>query len=166
MTQGSTPVQPGRAWLVGLVLAACLALAACGATEAPRPEFRPAQGTVADTARAMIGQPYCYGGSTPGQGFDCSGLVQWCYAQHGINLPRRTEDLLNVGRRVDKSELVNGDLVFFVTGYKVSTLHVGIYTGHGRFVHSPTTGSQVREESLYERYWVRTYLESRRIYGP
>ena len=92
--------------------------------------------------------------------------MQWCFAQHGIHLPRRTEDLLQVGRRVSKDDLTSGDLVFFVTGRRSSSLHVGIYSGKGRFVHSPTTGSRVREESMYERYWIRNYLEARRVITP
>ena len=115
------------------------------------------------TAQSQIGTPYRSGGNSPAKGFDCSGLVQWCYQAHGFSLPRRTEDLLRTGVPVEKSDLIQGDLVFFNVTRKRWGLHVGIYSGKGRFIHSPTPGARVREESLWERYWVRHYIGARRI---
>src|SRR5690349_3264616 len=40
------------------------------------------------TALKLRGTPYRNGGSDPDMGFDCSGLVQWVFAQHGVTLPR------------------------------------------------------------------------------
>jgi len=118
---------------------------------------------VTDTARSQLGVPYRSGGDSPREGFDCSGLVQWCYSAHGVKLPRRTEDQLRVGVPVNREDLQPGDLVFFNVTRKRWGLHVGIYTGRGRFIHSPTPGARVREESLYERYWQRTYIGARRV---
>lgn len=141
-----------------------IALQGCAVFDAsaPGPAHAP-RGTVADTARSQLGTPYVAGGNNPGQGFDCSGLVQWCYSVHGYKLPRRTEDQLSIGTPVKKNELAPGDLVFFNVSRKRWGLHVGVYTGRGRFVHSPTPGSRVREEDLSMHYWVRTYIGARRI---
>lgn len=130
--------------------------------EAPEKKPPPKAG-VTETARSQIGVPYRNGGDSPRTGFDCSGLVQWCYSVNGYSLPRRTEDMLRVGVPVPREELMPGDLVFFNVSRKRWGLHVGVYSGSGRFIHSPTPGSRVREESLYERYWLRTYIGARRI---
>jgi len=141
-----------------------LAVSGCAMFETPPPEApaKPKE-TVTQTARAQIGAPYRGGGASPSSGFDCSGLVQWCYAVHGYSLPRRTEDLLGVGVPVAKEDLIPGDLVFFNVTRKRWGLHVGIYSGRGMFIHSPTPGAHVREESLFERYWLRTYIGARRV---
>ncbi|WP_459934765.1 C40 family peptidase [Fundidesulfovibrio butyratiphilus] len=149
----------------GLLLAvlALVVLAGC-AGEIPGPQRRQVyKESVLETARQQIGVPYRSGGESPREGFDCSGLVQWTYARHGVKLPRRTEDQLKAGRPVSKSDLIPGDLVFFNVSRKRWGLHVGIYSGKGRFIHSPTPGSRVREESLDIRYWVRTYIGARRV---
>lgn len=141
-----------------------LGLSGCAVFESEAPERKPPpKASVTETARSQIGTPYRNGGDNPGTGFDCSGLVQWCYSVHGYSLPRRTEDMLMVGVPVAKEDLVPGDLVFFSVGSKRWNLHVGLYSGKGRFIHSPTPGSKVREESLYERYWLRSYIGARRI---
>ncbi|GFK94018.1 Murein DD-endopeptidase MepH [Fundidesulfovibrio magnetotacticus] len=159
-----------RAFGPGLTRRLCAAflalslLAGCGTTLPVTPEpLPPPKASVVETARGQLGAPYRAGGDSPRSGFDCSGLVQWCYAVQGHKLPRRTEDMLKVGRPVDKADLKPGDLVFFNVTRKRWGLHVGIYTGRGRFIHSPTPGAHVREESLAERYWVRTYIGARRV---
>lgn len=138
--------------------------AGCSVFDSAPPERSlPSDRSVAGTARSQIGAPYVSGGNHPSKGFDCSGLVQWCYLENGYKLPRRTEDLLKVGVPVKKSELLPGDLVFFNVSRKRWGLHVGVYSGRGRFIHSPTPGSRVREEDLHMKYWVRTYIGARRI---
>ena len=73
-----------------------------------------AQAALAE-AKKYLGTPYKWGGSTPQTGFDCSGLVQWAYAQQGIQIPRVTDQqiLATNGTAVKRSELLAGDLVFF-----------------------------------------------------
>lgn len=150
--------------LLGLL--ALLALSGCAITEPVVPDRPQKKASVTQAARSQIGVPYRSGGDNPSSGFDCSGLVQWCYATQGFKLPRRTEDMLRVGVPVEKQDLISGDLVFFNVSRKRWGLHVGVYSGGGRFIHSPTPGSRVREESLYERYWVRSYIGARRIIPP
>jgi len=154
-----------RSLALCLTLALLLLAAGCATTVAPPPSERErgTQETLVQTARSQIGARYRFGGCSPSSGFDCSGLVQWCYQQHGKKLPRRTEDLFHAGLPVRKDALIPGDLVFFNISRWRRVLHVGIYSGQGRFIHSPSSGERVREENLAEAYWTRTYYGARRI---
>jgi cell wall-associated NlpC family hydrolase len=117
---------------------------------------------VVHTARSQLGRAYKYGGASPATGFDCSGFTCWVYNRHNINLPRRSYDQFNAGQEVSWRDLRVGDLVFFEV-YRKGASHVGIYSGNGVFIHCPSTGGSVREESLLESYWVRCYLGARRF---
>jgi cell wall-associated NlpC family hydrolase len=106
---------------------------------------------------------YRYGGGSPSQGFDCSGLVAYVFQQaYGIRLPHSTQAQSELGTPVAPGDLEPGDLVFYDTlGRPYS--HVGIYLGNGRFVHAPKTGARVRVESLRAGYWASRFSGARRI---
>jgi cell wall-associated NlpC family hydrolase len=105
---------------------------------------------------------YRRGGRAPSTGFDCSGFVQYVFAQAlGIDLPDNSVSQSEAGIRVSRSELKTGDLVFFHTRGK-GISHVGIYLDNGRFIHSPSTGKRVRVDDLSDRYWARRYVGARR----
>jgi len=114
-------------------------------------------------ALAMLGQPYRYGGATPG-GFDCSGLVVYAARGEGLVLPRTTGDLLGVGDPVELSDLRAGDLVFLHLAAK--ELHVGIALDDRRFVHAPSSGGSVRIDSLDASPYARAVLGARRLSFP
>jgi hypothetical protein len=118
---------------------------------------------LAGQALNYLGIPYRFGGSTPGSGFDCSGLITYAAAQSlGVKLPRNAAEMADVGRSVDRSSLRIGDLVFFnTTGRSYS--HVGIYLGDERFVHAPSSGGVVRIENLQAAYWSKRYEGARRL---
>jgi cell wall-associated NlpC family hydrolase len=98
---------------------------------------------IVGVARRFVGVRYAWGGESPGSGFDCSGLVRYVFSRLGVNLPHNAAAQFGFGRSVPRSHLEPGDLVFF------SHLgHVGIYIGHGRFVHAPYSGARVRVEPL------------------
>jgi cell wall-associated NlpC family hydrolase len=114
-------------------------------------------------ALSHIGVPYRYGGASPDTGFDCSGLVQYVYAQGaGVALPRNTQRLSEVGAPVPTDALEPGDLVFFDTLRKPYS-HVGIYLGDQRFIHAPTTGGHVELVDMRQRYWQSRYNGARRL---
>ncbi|MFJ5557756.1 NlpC/P60 family protein [Streptomyces sp. NPDC093250] len=92
-----------------------------------------------DYAYRKLGSPYVWGATGP-DAFDCSGLIQAAYRSAGVSLPRTTYAQINAGRRVARSELLPGDLVFFYSGIS----HVGIYVGDGRMIHAPNPSAPVR----------------------
>ncbi|WP_326721132.1 NlpC/P60 family protein [Streptomyces sp. NBC_00243] len=95
--------------------------------------------TAVSYAYAKLGSPYVWGATGP-DAFDCSGLTQAAYRAAGIALPRTTYAQINAGRRVSRSELAPGDLVFFYSGIS----HVGIYVGDGQMIHAPNPSAPVR----------------------
>ena len=90
---------------------------------------------------SQIGVPYKWGGASPETGFDCSGLMMWLCAKHGVVLPHFAASQYHMGPFVDKSDLQIGDLVFF---HQLG--HVGMYIGHGYVLHAPHTGVTVMIE--------------------
>ncbi len=126
--------------------------------------------SVVETATEMMGRPYEYGGTgEDGEGFDCSGLIQYAYARHGVTLPRRSADQARQGRGVDKdpNALVPGDLLTFSNSGGPVT-HVGLYIGNGQFIHSASSGVQISLLSLddpYGRWWYQRWVGARRLLG-
>jgi cell wall-associated NlpC family hydrolase len=115
-------------------------------------------------AKKYLGTPYQWGGSTPQTHFDCSGLVQWSYAQAGIQIPRVTDQqiLAANGSPVKRDDLLPGDLVFFrdPSGY---VHHVGMSLGGDKFIHAPHTGDVVKISSLDEPYYAQQFTGGRRF---
>lgn len=118
-------------------------------------------------ARAQVGKRYIFGavvnvGDPDPEAFDCSGLVQWSYAQAGIRLPRTAEQQFNATDRVAYDQLRPGDLVFFCCDpdqpwTRVS--HVGIYIGNGQMLDAPSPRYPVRSEPV----WLKSYIGGGRI---
>ena len=102
-------------------------------------------GSILATARSGIGTPYVYGGTSP-SGWDCSGFVQWVYAQHGINLPRGAAGQAAAGTVIPRSEARPGDLV-----YKPG--HIGIYAGGNQFVDAGNSRVDTSERNIYSGSW-------------
>jgi cell wall-associated NlpC family hydrolase len=100
--------------------------------------------TMLRAALSRRGMPYVWGAAGP-QEFDCSGLVQWSFAQAGISVPRVADDQALTGPAVPVSQLEPGDLLFYRTepsrpGY---ISHVAIYLGNGWMIQAPQTGMNV-----------------------
>ena len=149
-----------------LVCAAVAVLAAACAGGQPRVRVLPpvpeATGTaIARTAETMLGAPYREGGSLP-DGFDCSGLVTYVFARHGIAVPRDVRRQATVGVPVALADIRPGDMLFFATTGSGPT-HVAIAIDGSRFIHAPKNGAAVRIESLASSYWAKRFLEARRI---
>jgi cell wall-associated NlpC family hydrolase len=115
-------------------------------------------------ASKYVGTQYHWGGSTPQTGFDCSGLMQWAYAQAGIQTPRVTYDQIDAPNalKVDQmADLRPGDMVFFANAGDVH--HVGMYLGNHEFLHAPHTGDVVKVSSLDEPYYKQQFAGGRRF---
>jgi cell wall-associated NlpC family hydrolase len=99
--------------------------------------------SVVSAALSQLGVPYKWAGASPSEGFDCSGLTMWAYAQVGVSLPHNAAAQHSMGTPVDRSNLQPGDLVFFS-----GDGHMGMYIGGGQFVHAPHTGDVVKISNL------------------
>jgi peptidoglycan DL-endopeptidase CwlO len=132
-----------------------------GTAAPPAADASPALAAIVASALEYRGVPYRNGGSTP-DGFDCSGLVQWVFARHGIRLPREVHDQFRVGREVEREDVQPGDLLFFDT-LSGGASHVGIALGGDQFVHAPSSRGVVRVERLSIDYWKKRWLGARRV---
>ena len=101
---------------------------------------------IVNAAYSQIGVPYVWGGSTPGVGLDCSGLVQYCYRQAGISIPRTSGDILAAGTIVNDPQ--PGDICW-------TPGHVAIYIGGGQMIEAQQTGVPVKVSSVRVTYYVR-----------
>jgi cell wall-associated NlpC family hydrolase len=136
------------------VLVTTLLLAAgCAGTPARDSPSGDARGAIARLALSMVGVPYRYGGATPSEGFDCSGLVYYSYTSNGHVVPRTSQEQFKAARKIELAEASEGDLLFFQDQEKLS--HVGIYLGDGRFVHAPSSGDTVRVARIDAPYYQR-----------
>lgn len=105
--------------------------------------------TALGTAYAQIGKPYRWGASGPGS-FDCSGFTMFAWRSAGVSLPHSSRAQYAATKRVDRSDLQPGDLVFF--GSPIH--HVGMYVGDGKMINSPETGERVGVRSMARRDYV------------
>lgn len=107
-----------------------------------------------------LGTSYKMGGTSLA-GFDCSGFTSYVFKNLGLTLPRTSQAQYKTGTAVSKTNLREGDLVFFNTsGRGVS--HVGIYVGNGKFSHSSSSRG-VTITSLSDSYWSKRYVGAKRV---
>lgn len=137
--------------LLGIIFATTL-MAGCSST----PSYNNAaisqtRQTVVNTALQQIGKPYQWGGTSPSQGFDCSGLVYYSHQAAHIKVPRVSIDQLRHATKTPTRQPQPGDLLFFQITNKPS--HVAIYIGNGKFIHAPSSGGKVRTDRLSDPYW-------------
>lgn len=121
-----------------------------------------AAGTV-NIAKSLLGSRVVWGGASPAQGFDCSGLVQYVFRQAGVALPRTADLQFLVGRTVPRTALVPGDLVYFTT-YEPGASHVGIYIGRDKFIHTSFSQGIVATGDMNDAYFVQRYYGAKRVF--
>ena len=109
---------------------------------------------LADYALQFQGYPYVAGGNTP-SGWDCSGFVQWVFAQFGVSLPHYSGAQMSVGTAVGSiAEAAPGDII-------VNTQHAAIYIGNGTVINAlnPAQGTQVTSLAVFSGgYAIRRVL--------
>ena len=118
------------------------------------------RGLLVRVAKAFLGVPYKLGGSTL-KGIDCSALVKKIYEVFNIELPRTAREQFTAGKRVEKDQLEEGDLVFFRRAG--NRAHVGIYVGDDQFIHASVHGREVRVDYLNTPYFSQRFLRGVRV---
>ena len=105
---------------------------------------------------------YKFGGNGNGC-LDCSMFVKLVYDRFGIDLPRTARKQFILGEKVYKSQLMPGDLVFFITRGRYPS-HVGIYLGDGKFMHFSPSRKGLAVDRLDSPYFKRHYLGAKRVF--
>ena len=128
------------------------------------PDFDSMGGMAAvEVVKKYLGVPYVYGGTSP-RGFDCSGLMQYVYAELGYKINRVADAQMQNGIAVAYEDLAPGDLVGFYSspgsGY---VSHIGMYVGEGMMIHAPHTGDVVRYASIVNNSYAKRFAGGRRI---
>ena len=113
---------------------------------------------VVATARNFISYPYTWGGASPEEGFDCSGLAMAVYKLNGFYLPRTSLEQYGSGTHIQKNHMQIGDLVFFKTVPGRTVSHVGIYAGNDFFIHAPGRKKTIRMDSLSNKFYEERYV--------
>lgn len=111
------------------------------------------------TAKKYMGVPYVWGGMSP-KGFDCSGLINYVFKEHGISLPRTVAQLWSSGTKVNSPSV--GDIVFFDTSGSGAS-HAGIYIGNNEFIHAGSS-TGVTIANLNNSYWKPRYLGAKKVH--
>lgn len=159
----ATPDEAGDAVLKLLVERGLVPLAT--ETQTLARQVRDTTSDLVFSALEFLGVPYRRGGSSPEQGFDCSGFTRHIFERTiGLVLPRSAAEQARDAAlsSVARNELQPGDLVFFNTMRRAFS-HVGIYVGDGKFVHAPRSGGLVRVEDMGDSYWARRFNGARRV---
>jgi cell wall-associated NlpC family hydrolase len=138
-----------------------------------REQLKSDPASILQTARMLIGVPYLWAGTSP-KGIDCSGFVRTILYMHDIIIPRDAWQQALCGDRIiiapDCSNLQPGDLIFFgrkaTADRKERVVHVGIYEGGGRFIHSQgdvRINSLLKDDPLFDSYNLGRLLYASRI---
>jgi len=97
------------------IMAFSLVLSGCGSSPYRSSKAAESKQEIIQTAQNLLGVKYRYGGTSPSQGFDCSGFVQYSHRLAGIYIPRTTGQQYKAAKRISRRYLKQGDLVFFKT---------------------------------------------------
>jgi lipoprotein Spr len=101
------------------------------------------------------GTPYRLGGTTK-KGVDCSAFSQFLFASvYGLSIPRTAREQYNLTSRISRTQLNEGDLIFFNTRGGIS--HVGVYLLNNKFVHASTSGG-VMISDIFDEYWAKKFV--------
>ncbi|MCE7791222.1 NlpC/P60 family protein [Salipaludibacillus sp. CUR1] len=112
---------------------------------------------IISTARSLVGTSYVWGGTSP-SGFDCSGFIQYTFAQNGQSIPRTVSQMWSAGTSVSSPR--TGDIVFFET--RTGPSHAGIYLGNNQFIHAGSS-TGVTISSMNNSYWSNAYMGAKRL---
>ena len=133
-----------------------------GAVNAQRSAHVPIGQKIVSLAETLIGTPYRFGGTSPSEGFDCSGLIYYAYHKQGIEVPRTSQQQADYSRNISLTSAQPGDILFFrINGEKIS--HAGIYAGNKQFIHAPK-GARTVSYARLNSYWRPRLLKVGRLH--
>lgn len=113
---------------------------------------------IMDAAYSALGIPYVYGGNNPSRGLDCSSLMQFIHKRAiGKKLPRTAAAQRDRSKHIRYQDLQPGDLLFFKINSR--TNHVGIYIGHGKFIHASSGNKRAVITSMNLPYWKKRFVK-------
>ncbi|MFC0187327.1 S-layer homology domain-containing protein [Fictibacillus aquaticus] len=145
--------------IISLLVMACVVLA----FYVPQTKAATKREEIVSIAKKYTGVKYTWGGETPSEGFDCSGYIQYVFAQAGIGMPRTANDQFKLGTAVEVKDLQPGDLVFYKNTYPSDGItHAGIYIGDNNFI-SATSSSGIKVNPLDNVYWSKYYHASKSV---
>ncbi|WP_167852212.1 C40 family peptidase [Hymenobacter elongatus] len=122
-------------------------------------------------AMQQIGAEYCYAGTTPTGGFDCSGFLTFVYSHFGIQVPHSTALLHTTGKPIPREQARKGDMVIFTGTATTSATpgHAGIVISDPgqpiRFIHSSSARKEsgVKISSVEKTDYERRFMGIRRV---
>jgi len=105
-------------------------------------------------AKSKLGKKYVWGGNGP-YSYDCSGFTKEVFSLNGIKIPRNSWNQAKMGIKINQKHLRKGDLVFFHSKHHKKVDHVGIYLGHGKFIHASKFHKRIVISKFreYKRYF-------------
>nr|WP_279287012.1 LysM peptidoglycan-binding domain-containing C40 family peptidase [Heliobacterium chlorum] len=125
---------------------------------------------IISTGKKLLGKPYKYGAQSMNpSAFDCSSFTQYVYGVNHIKLNRVASQQASQGQNVDKSQMREGDLVFFWNSDTQNKKglerigHVGVYLGDGKFIHCSTSDKGVIISDINDKYYLKTFICARRV---
>ena len=118
------------------------------------------RGLFVKVVKTFLGAPYRLGGSTL-KGIDCSAFVKKVYEIFDVSLPRTAREQFCIGKKVERDQLEEGDLVFF--RQRGNAAHVGIYVGHHQFVHASSSSKEIKIDNLETPYYSQRFLKGVRV---
>lgn len=122
---------------------------------------------IMQTARPYIGTPYKFGGVNRKYGMDCSAFVREVFQELGFTLPRTSQEMSSIGRRIELKNLLPGDLLFFHSSKNSEICHVGLVTDANNFdkvlfLHCSTDRKSVQEDNLYSKRYKSIFVKAMR----
>ena len=118
---------------------------------------------IAAVALDQVGKPFVYGTAGP-DSYDASGLVQYCYRQVGVNIPRSTASQAEKGKKIAYEDLMPGDAVFIWYNNEGEPEFVGVYVGDGFYVAARSTGKPVSKIDITTKYYKEHFVFGKRYY--
>ncbi len=133
----------------------------------PKVKYKATKKNLSKMVKKLQGRPYVWAEEGPNY-FDCSGFTYYMYGSMGITIPRVARHQAKQGQKVEMTDLLYGDLIFFDTDKrpKGKITHVGMYVGNGWFTHASTSNYEIEYSNLYASKYYQKRLKACRRYLP